>query len=374
MHRLSRVKLADHQESPQDQRLVRPVTRHVVSSNGIHVDPSRIEAVKNWKVPKTPSEMRSFLRLAGKVIANASWKLKIHEKNYTTHDLELGVVVFTFKIWRHYLYGTKSIIYKDHKSLQYTFDQKELNMHQRRWIKLFNDYDCEIRYHTGKENVVADAFSEKERKCCVAWTNKWKGRNMVVYILLTEDRILLIGDVRKIIMDETHAPRLKHQRPSGLFQEHDIPEWKWDGNTMDVFTKFPRSSSGHDTIWERLKAARDTQKSYANNRGKPLEFEVDDQVLLKVSHWKGVVRFGKKGKLTPRYVGPFEILERIGEVFGGCKFHVPPGEVKMDKTFCFVEEPVVIMDREVKKLKGSRILIVKLRWNFKRGHEFTWER
>ncbi|GJV29059.1 putative reverse transcriptase domain-containing protein [Tanacetum coccineum] len=99
----------------------------------------------------------------GKVIAYASRQLKIHEKNYTTHDLELGAVVFALKIWRHHLYGMKSVIYTDHKSLQHIFDQKELNMRQRRWIELFSDYDCEIRYHPGKANVVAAALSRKER-------------------------------------------------------------------------------------------------------------------------------------------------------------------------------------------------------------------
>ncbi|GJW48946.1 putative reverse transcriptase domain-containing protein [Tanacetum coccineum] len=99
----------------------------------------------------------------GKVIAYASRQLKIDEKNYTTHDLELGAVVYALKTWRHYLYGTKSVIYTDHKSLQHIFDQKELNMRQRRWIELFSDYECEIRYYPGKANMVADALSRKER-------------------------------------------------------------------------------------------------------------------------------------------------------------------------------------------------------------------
>ncbi|GJV24719.1 putative reverse transcriptase domain-containing protein [Tanacetum coccineum] len=98
-----------------------------------------------------------------KVIAYASRQLKIHEKNYTTHDLELGAVVFALKIWRHYLYGTKCTVFTDHKSLQHILDQKELNMRQRRWLELLSDYDCEIRYHPGKANVIADALSRKER-------------------------------------------------------------------------------------------------------------------------------------------------------------------------------------------------------------------
>ncbi|GJU90213.1 putative reverse transcriptase domain-containing protein [Tanacetum coccineum] len=99
----------------------------------------------------------------GKVIAYASRQLKIHKKNYTTHDLKLGAVVFALKIWRYYLYRTKSVIYTDHKSLHHIFNKKELNMRQRRWIELFSDYDCEICYHPGKANVVANALSKKER-------------------------------------------------------------------------------------------------------------------------------------------------------------------------------------------------------------------
>ncbi|KAD4385839.1 hypothetical protein E3N88_26008 [Mikania micrantha] len=205
---------------------------------GAHVDPAKIDAVKNWSTPKTPTEIRSFLGLAGyyrrfisnfsridvpltsltqqdkpyewgpkqeeafqtlnqklcdapvltlpdenddfvvyfdasnlglgcvlmqqgKVGAYASRQLKIHEKNYTTHDLDHGAVVFSLKIWRHYLYGTKCVVFTDHKSLQHILNQKELNMRQRRWVELLNDYDCEIRYHPGKANVVADALSRK---------------------------------------------------------------------------------------------------------------------------------------------------------------------------------------------------------------------
>ncbi|GKE95321.1 putative reverse transcriptase domain-containing protein, partial [Tanacetum coccineum] len=270
-----------------------------VNSNGILVDPSKIKSVKNWKTPKTPSEIQSFLTLKenlcnapilslpdgaedfvvycdasnqglgcvlmqrGKVIAYASRQLKIHEKNYTTHDLELGTVVFALKIWRHHLYGTKSVIYTDHKSLQHIFDQKELNMRQRRWIELFSDYDCEIRYHPGKANVVADALSRKERVKPKRMEKKGDGG---LYFM---DRIWvpLIGGLRTTIMDEAHTTRysihlgadkmyydlrymywcpcmkkdiatyvskcltyskvkVDHQRPSGLLQQPEIPEWK----------------------------------------------------------------------------------------------------------------------------------------------------
>ncbi|GJU46487.1 reverse transcriptase domain-containing protein [Tanacetum coccineum] len=213
---------------------------HLIDSQGLHVDPAKIEAVKNWTSPTTPTKIRQFLGLAGyyqrfikdfskiakslteltqknkkyiwgedqettfqllkqklceapilalpegnddfvvycdashqglgavlmqreKVIAYASRQLKPNEENYTTHDLELGAVVFALKIWRHYLYGTKCIMFTDHKSLQHILDQKELNMRQRRWLELLADYDCEIRYHPGKANVVADALSWKER-------------------------------------------------------------------------------------------------------------------------------------------------------------------------------------------------------------------
>ncbi|KAD4981942.1 hypothetical protein E3N88_18613 [Mikania micrantha] len=660
---------------------------HVVNANRIHVDPSKIEAIKNWEAPKTPSEIRQFLGLAGyyrrfienfsriaqpltlltqkdkkfdwgqkheeafqtlklklcnapilalpegienfvvycdashqglgcvlmqkdKVIAYASRQLKEHEKRYTTHDLELGVVIFALKIWRHYLYGTKCTIYTDHKSLQHIFDQKELNMRQRRWVELLSDYDCEIKYRPGKANVIADALSRKERiiplraralgmtlqtslKTQISEGQKeaLKDANLAVESLRGLEKQLELKDDAHKSKYSIHPgadkmyhdlkelywwPGMKrdiatyvgkcltcskvkaeHQKPSGLLQQPEIPEWKWENITMDFVTKLPRTSSGYDTIWvvvdrmtksahflpiredykmdklsriyvneivarhgvpvsiisdrdsrftsrfwqtlqtalgtrldlstayhpqtdgqsertiqtledmlraciidfggnwdshmpliefsynnsyhtsircapfealygrkcrsplcwaevgdsqltgpeivqettdkifmikDRLKVARDRQKSYADHRRRPLEFQVNDKVLLKVSPWKGMVRFGKKGKLSPRYVGPFRIIERVGSVayklelpdelkgihdifyesnlkkcLSDDSLRVPLDEIQLDDKLQFIEEPVEILDREIKTLKRSRIPIVKVRWNSKRG-------
>ncbi|GJZ36653.1 putative reverse transcriptase domain-containing protein [Tanacetum coccineum] len=204
----------------------------------------------------------------GKVIAYASRQLKIREKNYMTHDLELETVVFTLKIWRHYLYGTKSVIYMDHKSLHCIFSQKELNMRQHRWIELFSDYECEIRYHPRKANVVADALSRKERvkpkrframnmtlrssikdriladqkKAVDESARLQKGLDEMIeqksdgtLYYLDQIRIPLKGDVRTLIMDEAYkskyyvhpgANKMYYDcidRPSGLLQQPEIP-------------------------------------------------------------------------------------------------------------------------------------------------------
>ncbi|GJW99123.1 reverse transcriptase domain-containing protein [Tanacetum coccineum] len=546
---------------------------HVVNQNGIHVDPSKIKMVKNWKDPTTPSGIRSFLGLAGyyrRFIANFSkiakpltsltqknkkheWGMEQEEAFHTLKNnlcdapiLSLPVGVEDFVVYcdaSNQGLGTKSVLYTDHKSLQHIFDQKELNMRQRRWIELFSDYECEIRYHPGKANVVADALSRKERvkprrvramamtiqsgvrgMILAAQSEAFKQENVLAERLhgldqqmeRKEDESLyfmdriwvpLVGGVRTIIMDEAHKTRYsvhpgadkmyhdlrdmywwpgmkrdiatyvskcltcskvkaEHQRPSGLLQQPEIPEWKWDKITMDFITKLPKTKSGHDTIWvivdrltksahflamredysterlaklyideivarhgvpvsiildrdgrftsrfgiqsqnsfkdaiwyefqayhlktdgqsectiqtledmlracvidfggnwdvhqplaefsynnsyhsnircapfkalygrkcrspvlwaeinessligpelvqettnkvvlikEKLKAVKDRQKSYADNRRKLLEFKVGDRMLLKVSPWKGVIHFGKRGKLAPR--------------------------------------------------------------------------
>ncbi|GJY20412.1 putative reverse transcriptase domain-containing protein [Tanacetum coccineum] len=559
---------------------------HVIDRQDIHVDPAKIESIKDWASPKTPTEIRQFLGLAGyhqrliegflkltkpmtkltqkkvkfdwgdkeKVIAYASRQLKIHKKNYTTHDLELGVVVFALKIWRYYLYGTKCTVFTDHKTLQHILNPKELNMRQRRWLELLSDYDCEIRYHSGKASVVVDALSRREgsrplrvralvmtigldlpKKILNAQTEAQKPENIknedVGGMLIENSNDLeklrkekfepcadgtlclngrswlpCYGDLRSVIMHESHKskysihsgsdkmyqdmkklycwPNMKddiatyvskcltcskvkaeHQRPSGLLVQPDIPQWKETdpmeklarmylkekdlGTNLDMSTAYHPQTDGqsertiqtledmlracvidfgkalygrkcHSPIcWAEVRefqltgpkivqetiekiiqikqiiqAARDRQTSYADLKRKPMEFQVGDRVMLKVFPWKGVVRFGKQGKLNPRYVGPFKVLAKVGDVayklelsrvhntlhvsnlkkcYANEPLVVPLDGLHIDDKLHFVEEPVELMYCKVKRLRQSRVPIVKVRWNSKRGPEFTWE-
>ncbi|GJR49511.1 putative reverse transcriptase domain-containing protein [Tanacetum coccineum] len=301
------------------------------------------------------------------------------------------------------------MVFTDHKSLQHILNQKELNIRQHRWLELLSDYDCEIRYHPGKANVVADALSRKER----------------IKPLRVRALVMTIGlDLPKQILEA----QIEAQKPENIKNENvgdmirkDIPEEKlepradgtlclngrsWSlqkalGTSLDVSTTYHpqtdeqsektiqtlkdmlracvidfRKEIVQDTtekivhIKQRIQAARDRQKSYADLKRKTMEFQVGDNVMLKVSPWKGVVRFSKRGKLNPRYVGPFKVLEMC---HANEPLAVPLDGLHIDNKLHFLEEPVVIMDRGIKRLKQSHIPIVKVRWNSRRSPEFTWE-
>ncbi|GKD31833.1 putative reverse transcriptase domain-containing protein, partial [Tanacetum coccineum] len=290
---------------------------HVIDSEGIHVDPAKIESIKDWASPKTPTEIRQFLGLAGyyrrfiegfskiarpmtkltqksvkfdwgekaeaafqllkqklcsapilalpegsenfvvycdashkglgavlmqkeKVIAYASRQLKVHEKNYTTHDLELGAVVFALKMWRHYLYGTKCVVFTDHKSLQHILDQKELNMRQRRWLELLSDYDCEIRYHPGKANVILSAQSKARKEenfineDLHGMINKLEPRADGTLCLNNRSWIPCFGDLRALIMHESHKSKYSiHPGSDKMYQDLK----KLEDDTLEKLTR-----------------------------------------------------------------------------------------------------------------------------------------
>ncbi|GJS49169.1 reverse transcriptase domain-containing protein [Tanacetum coccineum] len=560
---------------------------HVIDSKGIHVDPTKIESIKDWASPKTPTEIHQFLEAAfqllkkklcsapilalpegseyfmvycdasskglgavlmqrEKVIAYASRQLKILKKNYTTHDLELGAVVFALKMWRHYLYGTKCVVFTDHKSLQHILDQKELNMRQRRWLELLSGYDYEIHYHPGKANVTglnlsvrilnAQVEARKEENYGTedlgGMIKNLEPRADGTLYLRNRSWIPCFGDLRTLIMHESHKskysihpvsdkmyqdlkklywwPNMKAeiatyvskcltctkikaecQKPYGLLVQPIIPVWKWENITMDFVTKLPKTSSGQDAIWvivdrltksthflpmketesmekltrqyfkevvsrhgvsvliiydrdskftshfwqslnkalgtqldmstayhpqtdgqitirvsklhrlkqcwaevgdaqltgpkiihettkkiiqikKRIQVEHDRQYIYVDKRHKPLEFQAGDKVMLKVSPWKGVIHFGKRGKLNPRYIRPFKILAKVGTVayllelpeqlsrihstfhvsnlkkcFSDEPLAIPLDEIQIDDKLNFIQEPVEIMDREV---------------------------
>ncbi|KAL0546488.1 hypothetical protein IC582_016398 [Cucumis melo] len=601
----------------------------------------------------------------GKVVAYASRQLKSHEQNYPTHDLELAEVVFALKIWRHYLYGEKIQIFTDHKSLKYFFTQKELNMRQRRWLELVKDYDCEILYHPGKANVVADALSRKVSHSAALITRQaplhrdLERAEIAVSVgavtmqlaqltvqptlrqriidaqsndpylvekrglaeagqavefslssdggLLFERRLCVPSDsaVKTELLSEAHSSpfsmhpgstkmyqdlkrvywwrnmkrevaefvsrclvcqqvKAPRQKPAGLLQPLSIPEWKWENVSMDFITGLPRTLRGFTVIWvvvdrltksahfvpgkstdtaskwaqlymseivrlhgvpvsivsdrdarftskfwkglqtamgtrldfstafhpqtdgqterlnqvledmlracalefpgswdshlhlmefaynnsyqatigmapfealygkccrspvcwgevgeqrlmgpelvqstneaiqkirSRMHTAQSRQKSYADVRRKDLEFEVGDKVFLKVAPMRGVLRFERRGKLSPRFVGPFEILERIGPV--AYRLALPPSlstvhdvfhvsmlrkyvpdpshvvdyePLEIDENLSYAEQPVEVLAREVKTLRNKEIPLVKVLWRNHRVEEATWER
>ncbi|GKE14341.1 putative reverse transcriptase domain-containing protein, partial [Tanacetum coccineum] len=593
---------------------------YVIDSEGIHVDPAKIESIKDWASPKTPTEIRQFLGLAGyyqrfiegfskiarpmtkltKKSVKFDWGEKaeaafqlLKQKLYSALILALPEGSDNFVVYCHASYkGLGAVLMQREKvmayasrqlkSLQHILDQKELNMRQRRGLELLSDYDCEIRYHPGKANVVADALSRKKKEenfineDLHGMINKLEPRADGTLCLNNRSWILCFGDLRALIMHESHKSKYSiHPGSDKMYQDlkklywwPDMkaeittdPQWKWENITMDFVTKLPKTTAGQDTIWvivdrltkssyffpmweddtlekltrqylkevvsrhavlvliisdrdgrftshfweslnkalgtrldmstayhsetdgqsertiqtledmlrasvldfgkgwdkrlplvefsynnsyhtsikaapfkalygrkcrspicwdevedsqltvlkiihettekivqikNRIQAARDHQKSCADVRRKPLEFQAGDKVMFKVSPWKEVIRFGKRGKLNPRYIRPFKIiakveivayrielpeqLSRVHSMFyvsklKKCMAQEPLAilldEIQVDDKLHFIEEPTEIMDREVKRLKQSRIPIVKVRWNSRRDPEFT---
>nr|GEY71465.1 retrotransposon protein, putative, Ty3-gypsy subclass [Tanacetum cinerariifolium] len=365
---------------------------HVIDSEGIYMDPSKIDSIKDRVSPKTRTEIVHLLVLIQKekVIAYMPHQLKIHEKNYTTHDLELEVA--------------------------HILDQKELNMRQRQWLELLSDYDCEIHYHSEKANMVADALTKARKEenyrtedfCSMI--KKLEPHADGTLCLRNKSWIPCYGDLRALIMHEWHNSKYsihhgsakmyqdlkklywwpnmkpeistyvskfltctkvnaKCQKPSGLLVQPVIPVWKWENITMDFLTKFPKTEN--DSM-EKL--TRQYLKEVVTRHGLPVLIISNRDGRFTSQFWQSLQKaLGIAMERSDTFWQTGEAKPSLYWTFQDEPLAIPLDEIQIDDKLNFIEEPVEIMDREVKCLKQIRILIVKVHWNSRQGPEFTWE-
>nr|GEU43941.1 putative reverse transcriptase domain-containing protein [Tanacetum cinerariifolium] len=459
---------------------------HVIDSEGIHIDPAKIEAIKDWEpitrltqksmkfdwgekaeaafqllkqklcsapilaIPEgsenfvvycdaSHNRLGAVLTQKEKVIAYASRQLKVYEKNYTTHDLELGAVVFTLKMWRHYLYGTKYVVFTDYKSLKHILNQKELNMRQRCWLELLSNYDCKIRYHPGKANVVADALKARKEDNFIkedlhGMINKLESRADGTLCLNNQSWISCFGDLRALIMHESHKSKYSIHPGSDMIYQ-DMKKLYWWPNIKAEITTYVKDDTLEKLTRQYLKEVvskhevpvsiiSDRNGKFTSHFLKSLNkalgtrldmsiayhLETDGQTERTIQTLEDIIKaapfdalYGRKcrspicwAEVGDRQLAGPEIIHEINEKIVQIKslsrvhstFHVSNlkkcmadeplaillDEIQVDDKLNFIEEPFEIMDHEVKRLKQSHILIVKVHWNSRRGPKFTWER
>nr|GEX86923.1 putative reverse transcriptase domain-containing protein [Tanacetum cinerariifolium] len=491
---------------------------HVIDSEGIYVDPAKIEAINDWE-PMTkltqksvkfdwgekaeaafqllkqklysapilalPEGSQNFvvycdashkglgavLMQNEKVIAYASRQLKVHEKNYTTHDLELGAVVFALTMWRHYLYGTKYVVFTDHKR-KANVVADVLSRKERSKPLRVRALVMTIGLNLPKQILNAQSKARKKvnfiNEDLQGMINKLEPRADETLCLNNRSWILCIGDLRALIMNESHKSKysihpgldkmyqdlkrlywwpnmkaeiatyvskcltcakvkIEYQKPSGLLVQPEIPQWKWENITMDFVTKLPKTAAGQDTIWvivDRLtksahflamreddtleKLTRQYLKEVVSRHGVPISIISDHDERFTSHFWKSFNRalgtrldmsttyhpetdefsynnsyhtsikaplfeamYGRKcrspicwAEVKDRQLTGPEIIHETTEKIVQIKSHeplaIPLDEIQVDDKLNFIEEPIEIMDREVKRLKQSHISIVKV--------------
>nr|GEZ96848.1 putative reverse transcriptase domain-containing protein [Tanacetum cinerariifolium] len=296
-----------------------------------------------------------------KVIAYMSRQLKIHENNYTTHDLEFGAVVFAFKMWRHYLYDTKCVMFIDHRSLQHILDQKELNMRQRRWLELLSDYDYEIHYHPGKANMVEDSLSRKERIKPLREEN-YGTEDLCGMIKKLEQRIdgtlclngrswmPCFGNLRELIMHESHKSKYSiHPGSNKMYQ--DLKKLYWCLNMKAEIANYVSKC----LTCAKVKA---NAKNHLTSTGQDTIWVIVDR-LTKSAHFLPMRKIDSMEKLTRQYMK--EVVSRHGVSVliisdrDNEPLAIPLDEIQIDDKLNFIKEPFEIMDRETAKAKPHSI-------------------
>ncbi|GJR02165.1 putative reverse transcriptase domain-containing protein [Tanacetum coccineum] len=378
---------------------------HVIDSEGIYVDPAKIESVKDWASPKTPTEIRQFLGLAEKeeatfqllkqklcsasilalpeksenfvVYCDASYKrlgavlmqkekviAYVSRQLKSAHFLPMREDDSMEKLTRQYLkevvssHGVPVLIISDRDDRFASHFWRSLHK------ALGTPLDMSTAYHPqtdGQSERTIQTLEDMLRVCVLDFGKGWDKHLPLVEFLYNND----------------YHTSIKAAPFEVLYGRKCRSPICWDevgDSQLTCLEIIHETTEKIIQIKSRIQAVFDRQKSYADVRRKPLEFQVGDKVMLKVSPWKGVIRFGKRGKLNPRYTGPFKILTKVGTVAYRLELPEQLSRVHIDDKLHFVEEPVEIMDREVKRLKQISIPIVKVRWNSRRDPEFTWER
>ncbi|GKD13095.1 putative reverse transcriptase domain-containing protein [Tanacetum coccineum] len=401
---------------------------------GIQVDPTKIESIKDWASPKTPTIIRQFLGLAGyyrRFIEGFSRIVKPMNK------LTQKTIKFDW--------GEKEEAAFKLLNLQHILDQKELNMRQHRWLELLSDYDYEIRYHPGKANILnaqAEALKEEtvREENLIGMNKKFETRADGMQYIKKRSWVPRFGGLRDLIMNESYKfkysihtgsdkmyhdlkklywwPNMKaeiatyvskcvkcakvkaeYQKPSGLLVQPEIPQWKWEKIKIDFVTKLPKTSISQDTIWvivnyltksahflpiKETDSMETLTRQYltevVSRHGVPVSIIFDRDSRFTSHFWQSLQKaLAKVGTIAYRLELP-EQLSRFHSTFHVSNLKkclsdetlvIPLEEIQIGDKLYFIKELVEIMDHEVKRLKQSRILIVKVRWNSRRSPEFT---
>ncbi|KAE8676736.1 Detected protein of unknown function [Hibiscus syriacus] len=364
----------------------------------------------------------------GKVMAYASRQLKLHEKNYSTHDLEMAAVVFALKIWRHYLYGERCYMYTDHKSLKYLMTQNELNLRQRRWVEFLKDYDVVIDFHPGKVNVVADTLSRKTFTALRALDARLSLNGDGVICAKLTLKPSWLDRIKELQAGDEKCLKKLQQIRNGELMDYEV---KADGNLYyqgrlvipddnelknDLLTEAHCSPLTMHPGGKNVYGSQESILVAWNKEGhygiRPsIYFEILKDLAWSIKHstelqysipysdrWTKILRFGRKGNVSPRFIGPYKIvkrirpgtyhlalppeMEKIHDVFhvsilrkyrSDPSHILTPEEVEVQPNLTYEEKLLQILAHKIKQLRNKTIPLVKVLRRNHKVEEATWE-